>query len=75
MKAAVFIEGGSKQVILTPESDFDKQIIESMFPAGGKIYPAKVFLGQFYKCNGGWWREGYNDSLIVCFEKEGKAND
>ena len=53
MKTAIYIEDGAVQLVITPESEFEKNAI-SMF--SGKELSAKLFSGSFYDCRGGWVR-------------------
>ena len=57
MKTAIYIEDGTVQLVLTPESDFEKNAL-STFQA--HELDAKLFSGSFYDCRGGWVRQsGY----------------
>lgn len=57
MKTAIYIEDGTVQLVITPESDFEKNAMSSF---GGKELEAKMFSGSFYDCRGGWVRQaGY----------------
>ena len=51
MKTAIYIEDGTVQLVITPESDFEK---DSMKIFGEKPLKAKLFVGSFYDCRGGW---------------------
>lgn len=50
---------------MTPETEFEKSII-TMFGEGSK--DAKIYLGGYYRCQGGWTRQGEPDSLLVVFD-------
>lgn len=54
MKTAIYIEDGVVQLVITPESDFEKSAISSF---GRSSVDAKVFSGSFYDCRGGWVRQ------------------
>jgi hypothetical protein len=57
MKTAIYIEDGVVQLVITPESDFEKSALCSF---ENKPMEAKVFAGTFYDCRGGWARQaGY----------------
>lgn len=57
MKTAIYIEDGVVQLVITPESEFEKTAMKSFY---GKELNAKVFTGSFYDCRGGWVRQsGY----------------
>lgn len=54
MKTAIYIEDGVVQLVLTPESDFEKNALKSFQTEPLK---AQMFTGTFYDCNGGWTRQ------------------
>lgn len=57
MKTAIYIEDGTIQLVITPESEFEKSAMSSFT---GKELDAKIFSGSFYDCRGGWIRQnGY----------------
>ncbi len=63
MKTAIYIEDGIVQLVITPESEFEKNAI-SMF--NDKPIGAHLFKGSFYDCRGGWIRQNTyikNDGL------------
>jgi len=65
MKTAIYIADGQFQVVLTPESEFEKNVLGSL---GENQLKTEVQFGSFYDCAGGWTRHGANDrSLIVRF--------
>ena len=63
MKTAIYIEDGIVQLVLTPESDFEKNAIRSF---EDKPTTTQIFSGTFYDCRGGWVRQsGYFGSPYV----------
>lgn len=54
MKTAIYIEDGVVQLVITPESDFEKSALRSF---EDKPMEAKIFAGTFYDCRGGWVRQ------------------
>lgn len=54
MKTAIYIEDGVTQLVLTPESEFEKNLISGM---GERLDRVQVFQGTFYDCRGGWVRQ------------------
>jgi hypothetical protein len=57
MKTAIYIEDGTVQLVITPESDFEKNALSSFEK---NPIEAKIFSGSFYDCRGGWVRQkGY----------------
>jgi hypothetical protein len=57
MKTAIYIEDGTVQLVITPESDFEKNALSTFEK---KPLEAQIFSGTFYDCRGGWVRQkGY----------------
>ena len=56
MKTAIYIEDGIVQLVVTPESDFEKNAL-TMFRE--KPLEAQLFAGSFYDCRGGWVRQNH----------------
>lgn len=81
MKTAIYIEDGMVQLVITPESDFEKSALRSF---GDRPLEAKVFAGSFYDCRGGWVRQsGFfhsgahgssNDQSLILRMSEPKAD-
>lgn len=55
MKTAIYIEDGVVQLVLTPETDFEKNALKSFNTTDGVV--AQIFSGSFYDCRGGWTRQ------------------
>lgn len=53
MKIALYIEDGLEQIVLTPESKVEKDILEKLHD-GSREFSLK--RGSFYHCQGGWQR-------------------
>lgn len=56
---AVYIEDGFAQLALTPESDFERNALKSMYEVAKDGLVIKP--GSFYHCQGGWARHGGED--------------
>ena len=57
MKTAIYIEDGVVQLVITPESEFEKNAVSTF---RDKPLDVKLFSGSFYDCRGGWIRQkGY----------------
>ena len=54
MKTAIYIEDGNFQVVITPETDYEEDLLNGLEKESLK---AEVFCGTFYACNGGWNRQ------------------
>lgn len=83
MKTAIYIEDGVVQLVITPESEFEKNALSSFEQ---KELDAKIFSGAFYDCRGGWIRQKdyYNshminnedqDKSIIITLRDGKSNE
>lgn len=67
MKTAIYIEDGFTQVVLTPESDFERNALDSLRTA----HHVTVSEGSFYHCQGGWARHsGGTESTMIIAGKE-----
>lgn len=54
MKTAIYIEDGVVQLVITPETEHEKAVVQ-LFE--DKQMTAKVMVGTFYGCQGGWYRQ------------------
>ena len=65
MKTAIYIEQGITQLVLTPDNEWEQNVIRSI-TAGTKDFELR--RGSFYETRGGWVRLGEretDDSLII----------
>ncbi len=71
MKTAIYIKEDRLQVVLSPENDFERNIV-SMFTQDCIL---TTQMGSFYQCRGGWTRHGEqsSDALILVLDKEPEA--
>lgn len=71
MKTLITLQQNRKQLVLTPETEFDKSVINSLKEC--KNSSVEILSGSFYECQGGWTRQGMNDdSLIFVFNQDNK---
>lgn len=54
MKTAIYIEDGVVQLVITPESEFEKNALSTI---KDKPLETQIFSGSFYDCRGGWVRQ------------------
>lgn len=54
MKTAIYIEDGVLQVVLTPETEFEKSAVDAITD---KSFTTEIVEGSFYDCRGGWIRQ------------------
>jgi hypothetical protein len=73
MKTAIYVEDGLVQLVITPESEFEKNALSTM---NNKPLDAKIFSGSFYDCRGGWVRQSnhYPSRTIYGNDWESKDN-
>lgn len=59
MKTAIYQEDGVLQVVLTPESEFEQNILSLV----EKKEAVEMYRGSFYECLGGWnrWQKTYDN--------------
>ena len=68
MKTAIYIEDGVVQLVLSPESKFEKNALSGFTK---KPLAVKIFNGSFYDCRGGWVRQkSYYPSCGDTFEDQ-----
>ncbi len=84
MKTAIYIEDGVLQVVLTPESGFEKNAIDAITD---KSFTTEIIEGSFYDCRGGWVRQksyvkgnningGFlNDKSLIIKASKGENNE
>lgn len=84
MKTAIYIEDGTVQLVITPETEFEKNALTSFEKEPLEV---KIHSGSFYDCRGGWVRQkehyynhGYggdaNDkSIILRISKDQQPRD
>jgi len=65
VKTAIYVEDGVDQIVLTPETEFEKKALSAFT---SKMMIIEMFEGSFYDCQGGWVRRDprdSNNSLII----------
>lgn len=63
MKTAIYIENETTQLVLTPETEWEKQVIRCIENGAQSV---EIHRASFYECQGGWFRQGIgNESLIL----------
>ena len=61
MKIAFYMEDGLEQIVLTPETDTERAMLEKVHAQDREL---SIRRGQFYECRGGFVRHGvFNDGL------------
>lgn len=70
MKTALYIQDGLKQIVLTPETDGEKAILEDL--KNGDL-DFSIRTGSFFFNQGGYLRHGTEDhSTIIVMRKKTK---
>ena len=74
MQTAVYIEDGHEQIVLTPETEFEKMIVSKLIK---RELGCEIKKESFYHCQGGYLRQSSDDSLIIVpiREKDENTND
>lgn len=62
MKIAIYIENGITQLVLTPENDWEKQVIRCIEDGSQNV---AIHRASFYECRGGWTRQGTGDDSLI----------
>lgn len=62
MKTAIYIQDGTTQLVLTPESAWEKSALGGI---GKNGTPARIISGSFYECQGGWIRQGGGEESLI----------
>lgn len=62
MKTAIYIEDGVVQLVLTPESSFEKNAVTTF---ANKPFDCVFKEGSFYDCAGGWIRHNQQDRSLI----------
>lgn len=65
MKTAFYIEDGLTQIVLTPETEFESEIVAKI-----KNGIVKIYRGSFYECQGGWVKQGSDDKSVILVLRE-----
>lgn len=70
MKSAIYLDEGNTQLVLTPENEWEKNILKMIH----QTIPDKTYMGGFYECRGGWYRQNTeystDESLIIRLQKQ-----
>lgn len=69
MKTAIYIEDGTVQLVITPQTDFEKNALSTFEE---HELGAKIYSGSFYDCRGGWVRQAEHNAYRE-FNKDDKS--
>ena len=71
MKIALYIEDGLEQIVLTPDSETEKGILDKVHDGSRAL---SIERGAFYGCRGGWtrWKEPARQSI---YDPTGRDSD
>ncbi len=72
MRSTISIEDGVIQTVLTPESEYERNLVNML---QSKPLSVRVFESEFYDCVGGWSRFKEGKSLIIRCETEERNID
>lgn len=73
MKTAIYIEDGRTQLVLSPETDFEKGVVSKIDKGEHDV---KIYVGGFYDCQAGFTRQGkmYGEDLIIVMDIKEETN-
>lgn len=68
MKTAIYIEDGVVQLVITPETEFEKNAMTTLMDTD---IDAQIFSGSFYDCRGEWTAETMEDAreMAIAFNE------
>lgn len=67
MKTAIYVADGVAQLVITPETDFEKRAVTQFTDMPLSV---KILKGSFYECLGDYVRQGSDQSLILRVDDE-----
>lgn len=62
MKTAIYIENGNTQLVLTPENEWEKQVIRCVEDGAQTV---QIHRASFYETRGGYFRQGTGDESLI----------
>lgn len=62
MKTAIYIENGTTQLVLTPENEWEQQVVRCIEEGDQAV---TIHRASFYECRGGWFRQGTSDQSLI----------
>lgn len=62
MRISLYIEDGLEQIVLTPDGDTEKAILDKLH---GGTRSIEIKKGSFFECRGGYVRMGMNDTSTM----------
>lgn len=62
MKIALYIQDGLEQIVLTPESPTERNILGKLHDGSRDL---TIKRGSFYYCQGGWMRQGATSASSI----------
>lgn len=67
MKVALYVDEGRNQIVLNPESDFEKGMLKRLCETMKNREGAgiAVEMGGFYACRGGWNRHSLEQQSLM----------
>lgn len=84
MKIALYVEDGLEQIVLTPESEAEEDILSKIHDDSREL---SIKRGEFYGCRGGYtrWKKQYNspyysdqpndESTIIVLRRRAEINE
>ena len=66
MKTAIYIANETTQVVLTPENDLERDLVNRI----SEDYTVTIRKGGFYRCQGGWDRHSTENTSLMLIVNE-----
>ena len=67
MKLAVVMENDRRQIVITPETEYEIDILEGV-KSDDDVQ--MIGRGSYYNCNGGWTRQGNTEESLIIVMRE-----
>lgn len=64
MRIAFYCDNNKKEIILTPEDNNERLLLDQIKVGQQRM---NIYKGGFYLCNGGWMREGTGERESIIF--------
>lgn len=66
MKVILLMEEGRIQMVLNPETEFEKDIFDKLqYKGDASLKNWKVHFGSYYACEGGWTRQSSDRDCMI----------
>lgn len=70
MKLSIIMQDDSQQIVLTPENDKERNVLDMIYKGDISTHEIELARGMVYECKGGYKRMYYGDNhsdLVLLF--------